>query len=321
MSRNQLDKRIPQVSGRTHLLLALLGFLLPLSLGANAYLFWGGQRQDDINISIEKIKNQYKFLDPAQGFYRQKDLIVDIQPLRDELNEIGKNKNISIYFEYLPTGANIAINKDIALWPASLMKIPVAMAVMKKIEKGEWKLENELVLFNDDKDSRFGELYKKPVGSRFTIRELLDEMLINSDNTSRSIFMRNLDASEITEVLEHLGIEDVFNKDREVTTKKFSIFWRSLFAASYLSPEHSQKLLEIMNQSSSVDYLRQGIPENIPLSHKIGVSDDVYSDSGIVYAPNRPFIITVMMREKDESKVKESMKLIIEKSYNYVANY
>lgn len=302
------------------MLLALLGFLLLLSLGANAYLFGGWQRQDDTT-KIEKMKNQYKFLDPAQGFYKQKDLIVDFQPLRNELNEIGKNKNISIYFEYLPTGANISVNKDIALWPASLMKIPVAMAVMKKIEKGEWKLENELVLFNDDKDSRFGELYKEPVGSRFTILKLLDEMLINSDNTSRSIFMRNLDVSEITEVLENLGIEDVFNEDREVTTKKFSIFWRSLFVASYLSPEHSQKLLEIMNQSPSQNYLRQGMPENIPFSHKIGVSDDVYSDSGISYAPNRPFIITVMMREKDENKMEETMKLIMEKSYNYVANY
>jgi len=44
----------------------------------------------------------------------------------------------SVYFEYLPTGANISINKDAEFFPASLLKVPVAMAIAKKIDKREW---------------------------------------------------------------------------------------------------------------------------------------------------------------------------------------
>lgn len=312
------EKNNPQGKFNKYVIIFLaLSFLI--SAMFNAHLFLSAER--DIGASVEKIKNKYKYLDPAQGFYDQENLIVNIQPLREELTAIGEKKNISIYFEFLNTGANIAVNKDLTFWPASLMKIPVAMAVMKKVEDGEWKLENELVLFNDDKDSRFGELYKNPVGTRFTIERLLEEMLINSDNTARTIFMRNLESVEIDAVLEHLGIEGIFDENDKVSAKRYSIFWRALFTASYLSPEHSQKLLEILNKASATQYVKSGLPENVDFSHKIGVSDDIYSDSGIVYAPSRPYVLTVMMQEKDEEKAEELMKEISIKSYKYISEY
>lgn len=275
------------------------------------------------NFNISELKNRYPLLDPAQGIYNKKDLIVDFQPLRDQLNEIGQNQNVSIYFEYLPTGANIVVNRDLALWPASLMKIPIALAVMKKIEKGEWKLTNELVLFNEDKDIRFGNLHKEPTGSRLTIEKLLEEMLTNSDNTARQMFIRNLDLIEVADVIEHLGLEDIFNADKQVTAKKFSIFWRALFVSTYLSPEYSQKLIEIMAKSQFGGYLAKGLPDGITFSHKIGVDavNNVFSDSGIVYQPDRSYILTVMIQEPDGQKARALMKEISEKIYSYVANY
>ncbi len=278
---------------------------------------------EKIKDSAEKKESRYGFLDPAQEFYKKKDLIVDVQFLRDDFEKIGKDRQISIYFEYLPTGANIAVNKDLVFWPASLMKIPIAMAVMKKVEKKEWKLTNEFVLYDDDKDSKFGELYKEEAGKRFTVEKLLEEMLINSDNTARAIFVRNLKKEEISDVLEHLGVEDIFNNDGQVSAKKYSILWRSLYVASYLSPEDSQKLLEIMAKSSAMNYLKQGLPEETIFSHKIGViyDDNIYSDSGIVYILSRPYILTVMMEEKDRAKAEEIMKEISKKTYEYISQY
>lgn len=264
----------------------------------------------------------YPLLDAALGFRSKKDLIVNLEPLRQELIRIGKENDVSIYFEFLNTGANISVNKDSAFWPASLMKIPVGMAVMRKIEKGEWSFDNELLLLPEDKNSEFGELYRLPDNSRFTVERLLREMLVNSDNTARSIFMRNLDFAEIQVVLDHLGIEDIFNSDLKIQTKKYSIFWRSLYTASFLSPENSQKLIELMSQSSATKYLRRGIPENIMFSHKIGVSGDtIYSDSGIVYAPNRPYILTVMLSKPSEADATALMEEISRKVYSYVSEY
>jgi D-alanyl-D-alanine carboxypeptidase len=51
---------------------------------------------------------------------------------------LASKKSISIYYEQLNSGANISVNKDLRLWPASLTKLPVALVVMKKIESGGW---------------------------------------------------------------------------------------------------------------------------------------------------------------------------------------
>ncbi|NTW22631.1 serine hydrolase [Candidatus Falkowbacteria bacterium] len=272
--------------------------------------------------SLDKPQNNY-LLSPIRSLVEQKDLIVNVQPLRDQLNEVGKNPNIAVYFEYLNTGANISVNKDDEFWPASLMKIPIAMAVMKKIETGQWRLGNELVLTEGDKDRLYGELYKTKANTRLSVERLLEEMLINSDNTARAIFMRNLKKEDIDEVLLHLGIDDIFNANNQVTAKKYSIFWRSLYTASYLSPEDSEYLIKLMSKSSATQYLAAGLPKNLQFSHKIGVVGDqkIYADSGIVYVTNRPYILTVMVRGFDEEEAKRQFAEISAKAYQYVEKY
>src|SRR3989344_2078677 len=98
--------------------------------------------------TISDSKNKYPLLDPSRGTYDRADRIINFQPLRDYFDKYEADSNISIYFEYLPTGASISINKDAEFYPASLLKVPVAMTVAKKIEKGEWKWTNELVLLS-----------------------------------------------------------------------------------------------------------------------------------------------------------------------------
>ncbi|MFA6183475.1 MAG: serine hydrolase [Parcubacteria group bacterium] len=280
-------------------------------------------RKYDERKSILKLKEKYSLISPARSLYSKDDLIINVQPLRDSLTEIGEDPNVSIYFEFLNTGANIAVNKDMTIWPASLMKIPIAMAVMKKIEIGEWNMDSEMILYQEDKDERFGDLYRKPNNTKFTVQELLYEMLDKSDNTARAILMRNLDKGDIEEVLNHLGIEDIYDAENKVTGKKYSIFWRSLYTSSFLVEEYSQQLIEIMSHSQTNEYLSRGLPKGLIFSHKIGViyEDNIYADSGIVYVPERPYIITVMMQGKSQDESEKIIKEISQKIYNYVSSY
>jgi hypothetical protein len=44
-------------------------------------------------------------------------------------------------------------------------------------------------------------------------------------------------------------------------------------------------------------------------------------DSGIVYVPNRPYILTVMVSGKDKKEAETLMKNIAEQAFNYINNY
>lgn len=290
------------------------------------------------NRSDNQFEREYMFLNPATELIGKKNLIVDFQQLRESLTNKYENREdylISLYFEYLPTGANISINKDEKVWPASLIKIPVAMAMMKKVESGKWNFDNELVILDEDKDNGFGTLYQQPTGTTLTIKKLLEESLINSDNTAHLVLLRNLESGEIEDIYNHLGLDDIVadvkkkstqEVDNRITAKRYSIFFRSLYSSTYLLPEYSQLFLDILEKAPH-EYLSIGLPEEVDFVHKTGVrtGEAVNADSGIVYAPERPYLLTVMIQkrdsipENDDQKIKEIFKEISQEVYQYVS--
>lgn len=268
--------------------------------------------------------SHFPLLNPARAFIKQKDLIINFQPLRDYLNEkYETDPNVSIYFEYLPTGANIAISKDAEFYPASLLKTPVAMAVAKKIDKGEWEWENKLVLMSGDKDDKFGTLYKEPTGAIFTIEELVRRSLVDSDNTAHFMLLRNLEVSEINDVYAHMGLDGFLETDGSISAKRYSVILRALYNSSYLSEDGSQKIVSFLSEEPFRDYIGGGIPSDIIFAHKIGVDTGkkIYLDSGIIYFGNRLYTLTVMTESKTEENAKAIMKDISERVFNYVKEY
>ncbi|MCR4264337.1 MAG: class A beta-lactamase-related serine hydrolase [Candidatus Roizmanbacteria bacterium] len=280
--------------------------------------------------AVRVFNNPFPLVDMARSFLAQEHFLSTIKPARKEMKQIvsdyeKKGNRIGVYFEFLNTGANVSINQDERFWPASLSKMPTVFAVMKKVEEGEWKLTNELVLFSEDQDGRFGELYKKTPGTRFTIEELLKETLINSDNTAHSILVRNLSSEDYTDIFEALGMEELFDQNYDITAKEYSRIFRSLYTASYLNRENSQKILKWLSETKFNEFLGAGVPPEVLFSHKIGEEFEqvVFLDSGIIYIPNRPVLITVMVEVKEGGDVtvaQEIMRELSKAAYTYVAN-
>ncbi|HAS00251.1 MAG: beta-lactamase [Candidatus Moranbacteria bacterium GW2011_GWC2_37_73] len=310
-------------------------FLLLLLLICNVF-YW---QQQEKKYAKYLNGDKYVFLNPASYLIDADDALVNFQSLRDSLvskYEKRADYMISVYFEYLPTGANISINKDEKIWPASLIKIPVAMAAMKKVSDGKWKLSNELVILDEDKDNSFGTLFQRPTGTTITIEDTIKQALIQSDNTAHFMLLRNLDGEELEEVYIDLGLDDIINDikktpkgeeaDNRMTAKRYSIFFRSLYNASYLNLEYSQKFLDILG-NAPLEYLSNGLPSDVEFVHKTGIrtEDGVRADAGIVYLTDRPYLLTVMIQKKGENltipegEVEGIFKAISTEIYEYVS--
>jgi beta-lactamase class A len=274
----------------------------------------------------QQTARDYPFIDIARDYIPQEHFIVNIQPLREQLRAIAKEAGsgpISIYFEFLNTGANIQINNESRFYPASLVKLPSAMVAMKKVEKGDWHMDSRLVLFETDKDPRYGTLHQQPVGTSFSIEELLRALLTQSDNTAHRILMRNLAENELGELKDAIGLDDLFDEKSEVSAKEYSRLFRSLYISSFLNRDGSQKILDWLTQTPFDTMLPAGLPQETLFSHKIG-EDNIeqnYLDSGIVYLPNRPYLITVMIKQHDQTRANALMKQISQAAYEYVSGY
>ena len=303
-------------------LIFILLLLIVILIATNGWSFYLYVKNNG-DKTVSEI-DKYNLLNPARNFFKQEDLIINLQPLRDYLNDkYEKDSNVSIYFEYLPTGASIAINKDADFYPASLLKVPIAMAVTKKIERGEWKWTNELVLMSPDKDEHFGDLYREKTGATFTIEELVRRSLSDSDNTAHFILIRNLELSEINDVYAHIGLDKFLETDGSISAKRYSVILRSLYNSSYLSNSTSQKIISFLTEEKSKEYLGSALPENIAFAHKTGIDigKKIYLDSGIIYLTDRPYILAVMTKSKTEQQAKDIMKDVSDNIFNYVKNY
>lgn len=273
----------------------------------------------------------FPLLDPALPFYEKKNLIVNIQDIRDYLRGVSEqNKDwadISIYFEVVNTGANVSVNNETKILPASLMKLPIGMIAMKKVQDGEWSLDDTMFeLTKEDVDYATAPEVASEIGKSYNLEFLIERLLLVSDNAAFNLLSKQMNDADLEKVAESVGLDVILDDDGKLSAKDYTRLLRSLYSATYLDEEHSEKLLELMDRSKFNEFLSAAIPDEVPFAHKWGANLEynIYSDSGIMYAKDRPYLISVMIQSKGDKieegnrKAKELMQQIGEKVYLYV---
>lgn len=255
----------------------------------------------------------------------QNDILINFVPLREAMREyVGKQDGkLGVYFEYLPSGTSVGVNDQMEVRFASLVKVPVVMAVYKQIELGKLGLDQELTVAETDINPLFGELWKKGAGTKVTVREAVRLSLVESDNTATRVLFSALPTGAIDDVFDSLDIPKDKTVDVHVISpKNYTSLLRSLYLSSYLRKEHSNEILNILTQTKFSDRLAASVPLGVKVAHKIGVFDEpgkekIFSDCGIIYFPNRPYALCVMAMGQEE-EAREYMRRLSKMVYGYI---
>jgi beta-lactamase class A len=245
--------------------------------------------------------------------------------IREFLSNESIQGNYGIYFEDLNTGAWVGINEKVEFAPASLLKLPVLIAVLKKLELGEIALEDKVVLDYRDLDARSGNLWAKGAGYEITVKDLLISMINQSDNTALNSFYNHeiISADDIYRVQFAMGW--VLNSQADISPKQYSNILRTFYYSTYLRRPFSELGLSIMSKTEYDSQLVKYIPENITVAHKIGFyySEDGkegHHDCGIIYYPNKNYILCVMSSETNRVEADYVISGISKLVYEYVDN-
>jgi beta-lactamase class A len=289
-------------------------------------------------ISSSTTTTTYQFINPTVSSNIKKHFIINFAPLRKQLLEIQKKypQKTYIYFNYLNNGSWVGINERDLFVAASTIKVPLAMALFKAVEEGKLKLTDSYSLEELDLDENFGNLYKVGTNKEFTVQELVKIMLEQSDNTAmKAIF----------HIFEKIGIDDplinVYGfmgwdintlelvpdigqtpNYQDINLKTLSNMFLSLYNATYVSPEHSEQILEYLANSPFNEKIVAGVPESIPVAHKIGIAAnaETFSDCGIIYAPNRHYLLCLGSNGGDENLANKFMAEVSKAVYDFVIN-
>lgn len=252
--------------------------------------------------------------------------ISDVELQKEVNKEIQKHGLItmSVYVRDLNNGPWMGINQDDDFIGGSLLKVPMLISYLKLSESDPTILSRKI---DYPKQIVSNVQYYSPSiqiepGKTYTIEELLNYMIVYSDNNAAELLLKNIDRKEFDKVFVALGMGDPDpNRPYTVDTKKYAAFFRVLFNASYLNKANSEKALDILTKVEFNRGIQAQIPNNLVVAHKFGLRTDgqvnQLHDCGIVYYPDHPYLLCIMSRggtfDAMSSSIANISKFIYEK--------
>ena len=104
----------------------------------------------------------------------------------------------------LDSGETVSMRAEEMWYLASGVKVPVAIAVIRLIENGELSLDAELILSADDYVDGAGATNHHRPGTPLSVRYLIEQMLIYSDNTATDMLIRRVGLDYVNAVAREL---------------------------------------------------------------------------------------------------------------------
>lgn len=112
--------------------------------------------------------------------------------LEQELRRVDEASpgKLGVYIKHLGEDAELRYDAERFWYLGSAVKVPIALAVLQGVDDGEFRLDQRLTLEAEDKVDGSGDLVWQDNGVDYSLRDLLKEMLIESDNTAANMLIR-----------------------------------------------------------------------------------------------------------------------------------
>lgn len=254
-------------------------------------------------------------------------LLFNFEPLKKDVQSYinKKNQNISVYVLNIRDGASFGIDEDEQYEPVSLIKLPVAMIILKKVEEGKLSLDTILEIKDSDRDKTSGRLYSQPITS-LPVLDLLHYMLSESDNTAYWVLKRQVTDEDLARLTKYLDYyKDVhLNNSRvyDLTPKNTGNLFMSLYLSTFLNSENSEMILLFLTKTTFDIHKHAKLPDNVVVSQKYGYYDlnnkQLLHSCGIMYIQDSRIFYCIMTKNLDWDQASESIGEVVNKIYNFV---
>ena len=216
------------------------------------------------------------------------------------------------YVRDLKGGHGYGIRPDESFFGASVLKIPVMVAVYRKIDAAEISPSTTVQITPADWAAGAGNLQYEYAGTPHTIEEYLWRMMLRSDNVATNVLTRVAGGREkVNEAARSMGAEDTvlyqkLSSERAVvpslgnrtTPQDMTAMLESIYDGRAASPESCRRMVALMRQNTVERWLKSGIPKDtgVDVAHKAGWLYKVYNEVAIVYHEDRPYAVAILTK-------------------------
>ncbi len=232
----------------------------------------------------------------------------DTEDTENKINDVIRNLQGSygVYVYNLTSRHQYGLNQDEIFPAASLIKLPVILSLYQEAEAGRIDLETEHLLKAEDKQTGAGVIQYKPMGTKYTYRELAQLMGRYSDNTAFNVIRSLLGDEKIQATINDLGMTKTSLEENETSAADIGLFFRKFYAQSLLTRNHRDEILDYLTKTAYEDWIPAGVPEGVRVAHKIDNETNSFSDAGIIFG-KEPFILVILSKDALEEEAVEAL--------------
>lgn len=284
------------------------------------------------SLNVKRLQG-YQFVHPllyAEPACESPELSYIKSAIESELNSnksLGNITSASVYLRAFGKAEWTVINENEKFSPGSLLKVPelITLYKMNELQPGFLdKTVNYTQQLSSHKNTTFTSKHIQ-LGKSYSIRQLMQYMIMYSDNDATLLLNQILDRDVFTKVFTDAGLSapDYNAMEYLVSAKDYSIFMKELYNSTYLSTKDSEACLELLSKTDFNKGMISGLPDSCMVSHKFGEGglDNApnLSESGIVYCGNKPFLLTVMTKGTDMKVLAKVISEITKKTYDMMS--
>jgi beta-lactamase class A len=214
----------------------------------------------------------------------------------------------------------LGINDTITMHAASTMKVPVMMEIFRQSNQGLFALEDSIEIKNQFKsiiDTSIYSLDKSEdsnirlyslLGSKESIRVLVNEMITSSSNLATNLLLELVSAEKVQNFMETLGARDIYvlrgvedikayraGRNNTTTARDLAIIFQAILDGREWREESQVEMINILLDQKHKKKIPAGLPSEVKIAHKTGSITEIDHDCGIIYPPGRnPYILVVL---------------------------
>jgi beta-lactamase class A len=217
-------------------------------------------------------------------------------------------EQLGVVIENLSTGERFAQNEARLFPSGSVYKLAVAWEVMRRVDRGQLRLTDELTIEPGDALEAEPDGGVAP-GERVTVRDALEAMMSVSSNAAAYALLRLVGRSELNASLHGLGMQhtsvpllneppvpggQALHAEWAITTPAdMTVLLRLLATNRTLADGSRAELRRLLALPEPIDPLRDGAPVGAGVLGKIGSLEDATNAAGLLTTPRGTVAVAV----------------------------
>jgi beta-lactamase class A len=199
-----------------------------------------------------------------------------------------------MFFMDLETGNYAEVNGDKVYPTASIIKLPILIALFQEVDAGNIRLNETLTMTRDVIVGGSGEIQDLPPGTKFSLLDTATKMIVISDNTATNMIIKRMGGIQVLNArfrswgLQKTAMRNMLPdlKGTNTTTARELVRLLAMLDKQQLLSSRSQaQVLDILQRVHNRTLLPVGLGRGATIAHKTGDIGFLLGDAGIIQMP------------------------------------